>query len=200
MKTTNILNDLPNFANYKYQIAIRPDRSRVKTWDKLQECERRLEMYKWVESQTDPASAQHRILLSDSVSSFLLTFEATLQFIKDQYFSNSSELGNWLVNQPEYDASFRGLRTLRHFEAHVEIKPTESSIVAVVGANDGSTITRTWKLPQLQQSELEKLNNSPLKQNHLNDWNTLVMESDIERVFTDNLLKLKKIVDAAEDI
>ncbi len=195
MKTTNYP---PNFANFKYKIAIRPDGSRVRAWDKLQECERRLEMYKWIERQTDPASAQHRILLNDTVSSFLLTFEATLQFISDQFSLKPSELGNWLVKQPQYDVSFRGLRTLRHFEAHVEVKETESSIVAVVGGTAGNSITRTWKLPQLQRSELDKLKNHPLKLDHLSVWNTLVMQSDIERIFTDNLLKLKEILAAAE--
>ncbi len=199
MKTTNILNDLPNFENYNYQIAIRPDRSRVKAWNKLQECERRLEMYKWVERQTDPAKVQHRILLDDTTNAFLLTFEATLQFINDQFFNNSSALNDWLAQQPQYDVSFRGLRTLRHFEAHVEIKPIESSIVAIVGGTSGNKITRKWRLQKLQQIDLKKLTSSPLKHIHLNDWNTLVMQSDIKSIFTDNLFKLKEILDVLYD-
>ncbi len=201
--STNPLDTLPDFENFTYQIVVEPHQSRVSAWNKMRKCERRLAMYKWVEHLNDPAKAQHRVLLDDAISAFLLTFEATLQFLNDQIFGDSRQFGNWLAQQPQYDVSLRGLRTLRHFEAHVEIKPTQSAITLVIGGSlpngtSATDVSRTWKLPKLQQSDLNRLNHSPLKLAHLNDWNTLVEQSDVEDVFTNSLQKLKMILETAE--
>jgi len=112
------LDAMPDFQNFQYHLATIPSGSKIRAWSKLGECERRLEMYKWVASLNDPRKAQHRILLNDTVSAFLLTFEATIQFVGDQLRWSASELGNWIAGQPQYNVTLRGLRTLRHFEAH----------------------------------------------------------------------------------
>lgn len=211
----NPLDLLPDFANFTYQIAVPFAQGQVRAWGKLRECERRLEMYKWVEILNDPRITQHRILLDDSVSAFLLTFEATQQFLKTQLEKSpntpkpSSSFkkwwNSWLSQQPQYDVTFKGLRTLRHLEAHVEEKPTSSLVMVNLGGSlpDGTSdtdVSRMWRLPKLQQSDLDKLNRPPLEASELNNWNNLVSGMEIANIFTDALWKLKGILVAAEPL
>jgi hypothetical protein len=205
MMTTNLLDLLPDFSNFGYQIAIAPAGSQLDvSWSKLRECERRLEMYKWFEKQNDPAKAQHRFLIYDSVSAFLLTFEATLQILQSQlinlpatiFKSNVTNFSDWLCRQPQYNVIFRGLRSLRHLEAHVEPVQKPSEIKAVFPT---FSVSRTYKLPRLNQTALNKLrNSSPLKNVDLCDWNTQVANKNIEDIFIDGLQKLKEILEIAE--
>jgi hypothetical protein len=161
-----------------------------------------------VEKLNDPAKAQHRLLLDDTISAFLLSYEATLQFLKEQLENARTNMSfnNWLNNQPQYDVFMRGLRTLRQFAAHIEVKPTSSKIVVVIGGSrpDGTSATdfsRTWKLPGLSQSDLDKLRpQSKLNAPDLNDWNALVEQSNIETIFKEGLFRLKEVLDKAESI
>jgi hypothetical protein len=84
------LYQLPAFDSFTYSVAVPPPQPKGIAWDKLTECERRLEMCKWVECLNDPRTPQHRVLLDDCVSAFLLTFEATLQFINDQFLKRGN--------------------------------------------------------------------------------------------------------------
>jgi hypothetical protein len=197
----NPLDSLPDFSNFMYQIAVQPANSRLGAWGKLQECERRLEMYKWVENLNDPSRAQHRILLNDMVSAFLLSIEATVQFTKGQWKPSPGKtpftsFRAWLEGQSDYDIAVRGIRTLRLFEAHVEIKPPTSMIIAVMGSEP--EVTRKWQLPELQQTELSKLDSPKLEQSHLVDWNKLVTTSNAGTLLTRALRNLKLILDTAE--
>jgi hypothetical protein len=194
----NPLDSLPDFSNFIYQIAVQPANSRLRAWGKLQECERRLELYKWAENLNDPSQAQHRILLNDMASAFLLSFEATVQFTKDQWEESPGKtpFKRWLEGQSDYDIAVRGIRTLRNFEAHKKLKPPTSMIIVVTGSEP--EVTRKWQLPELQQMELGKLRSSPLEQWHLADWNKLVTTSDTGTVLTHALRNLKLILDTAE--
>ena len=171
---------LPDFENYRYQIAIAPTGARVSAWSKLRECERRLVMFEWVESLTDSRKAQHRILLDDTVSAFLLAFEATLQFLRDQFAScaNAPDFWPWLSQQSEYDVVVRGLGTLRHLEAHVESKPLRSAIDFNVSA---SSVSRVWQLKKLEPADLDRLTRSRLEEAELETWNAIV-DSDVKDV------------------
>lgn len=205
----NPLNALPDFENFSYEIAIEPDNSQVSAWNKLRECERRLEMYKWVEKHNDPANPQHRVLLYDTLIAYLLTFEATLQFLKNHLelkYKNSSskfKFSQWLDKQRQYDLTVRGLRTMRHLEAHVDImpKPRETTVTfsnSLSGGTSDSKISYSWRLTKLQQTNLNNLQSPPLKCTSLKDWNDLVSRRDVASIFTDGLGKLKKILEAAE--
>lgn len=204
----NPLNALPDFENLPYEIAIEPSDSQVSAWSKLRECERRLKMYKWVEKHNDPSTPQHRVLLDDSLSAYLLTFEATLQFLKNQferkYKSSSTKFSQWLDKQKQqYDVTVQGLRTLRHFEAHVEIirKPREIILNITNSISGGTSATESsciWRLTQLNQADLEKLLSSPLKCTSLKDWNALVTSTDVASILTDGLWRLRKILESAE--
>ena len=205
----NPLDQLPDFQSFKYQVALRPASSLLRAWDKLAECERRLEMYRFVEANNDPGKAQYRILLNDALSAFLLSLEATLQFVKDQCRRSKPALqfDKWLRQQSRYDVTLKGLRTLRHFEAHVLPTPPRSAIVATIGGSlpDGTLATgvsRTWHLPQLQPTDLDQLKKwgRPLAPADLNDWNTMAAKLDVKTILADGLTKLRDILLAAEQV
>lgn len=197
----------PDFDHFIYKIALRPAASILTAWSKLEEAERRLTIYKWAETKNDPRTPQHRILLNDAVSAFLLTFEATIQFSKNQVPKTRSGLNfdDWLSTFPENDVLVRGLRTLRHFEAHVESKPPPRIVRLFIGGSlPGGTseteVSTSWKLPPIQTAELNKLRNPPLQNVDLNDWNKIVETMDAQTIFEQGLIKLQKIIDIATSV
>lgn len=210
---TNQLDAMPDFQAFRYVIAIPPAGSRLIAWDKLRETERRLAMYKWVEELNDPGKAQHRVLLNDSTSAFLLSFEATIQFFKDQFVqaNPSQNFEEWLKLHPRYDLYIKGLRTLRHFEAHVESKPiprtVEVEIFAMANISGATSVPGTskttgctWRLPHIPLSELQKLRSKPLTASDLGPWENLVTTFDAKTVFHGALLRLREILVAAEAV
>jgi hypothetical protein len=206
-EAANPLHVLPDFQSFEYTIAIEPVGSRVSAWVKLRETERRLAMYKWVAQYNDPANPQHRVLLNDSASGFLLTFEATLQFLLDQFkrsgFSQQS-FHNWLSQQN--DIYIKGLRTLRHLEAHLEAKPIPRTVDLHISSSlgeqksDTKLAGYTWYLPRLEQDDLNKLHTPPLSTSELGDWNALVTRFDAGTIFARGLNGLKAVLEAAEQV
>lgn len=201
------LDAMPDFQNMHYRFATGPSGSTIRAWSKLRECERRLEMYKWVASLNNPREAQHRILLNDTVSAFLLTFEATIQFLNEEFQQSlkAPHFSSWMAGRPQYDVTIRGLRTLRHFEAHVESKTPRSNIGLIIGGSrtDGTSdteVTRAWRLPTLQQNELARLDHSPLAVVDLSDWNNLVSQTDVADIFADGIRRLSEILVSAESL
>ena len=204
----NPLDLLPDFQTFSYTVAIEPVGSHIDAWVKLREAERRFTMYKWMQQYNDPANPQHRVLLNDSVNAFLLTFEATIQFLKDQFkrTATSQQFDAWLAQQSQNDVHVKGLRTLRHFEAHVEAKPIPRTVhlhinASLGGGKSGTEITGcTWQLPKLTPAELGKLRNSPLSVADLSDWNTLVANFDAKAIFSEGLYRLKSVLETAEKV
>jgi hypothetical protein len=197
---SNPIDFFPDFEHFAYQIANTPDGAQLRAWGKLKECERRVEFYSFVERLSDPSRAQHRILLDDSVSAFLLTFESVLQFLKDEICTPqpTGDFGNWLITLLAYDHIFRGLRTLRHFEAHVEDLPIPSTIKLTIGGPNHLEVTRRWHLPCLKSSDLEKIDHSPLKENHLEEWNYVVTQRSVAEILIEGLKRLFTVLEAGE--
>jgi hypothetical protein len=198
---------LPDFTNFSYSLVNPPTHSKGHGWDKLKECERRLALYRWAERLNDPRRPQQRVFLDDCLSAFLLTLEAAFQFVGAQLKQHRAirGLNAWLRQLPEYDLHVRGLGTLRHFAAHVEIKPAPSAIVLVIGGSlpDGTsatTVTRRWLLPQLGQADLQKLREPPLKPEDLPGWNTLVQSHDGTSILEHGLRQAQAILLAAEKL
>jgi hypothetical protein len=184
---------VPDYEHFQYSFSPAELPGELAAWAKLRECERRVATYVWAESNNDAANPQYRVLLNDALSALLMTIEAVLQFLKDEYFSKPMELETWLSSQPEYDVLLRGLRTLRHFEAHVESKPAAGHITIVVG----EPTKRRWSLQALSASDLVKLRKPPLTVDLLADWNGLVDRSRNVDVFRLALQKLKMLLERA---
>jgi hypothetical protein len=197
-KLRNPLNSMPDFSSMSYRYGMPPANSRIPAWQKLRECERRWVYFKWAESLNDPAKAEHRIVLDDALSAYLLSYEATIQYIKDAFIRSpgTPDFNQWISARPEHDILVRGLRTLRHLEAHVEDVPIASLIRAVIGAG----VSRTWKLPALHQRDLQKLRAPNISSAELQDWNDLVDQSSAEELLESSLSKLKAILSSAENV
>jgi hypothetical protein len=222
VKAANPLDALPDFADFNYEIAVKPAGSKLRAWSKLEECERRLKMYEWTELLVDPLSSQkrHRILLDDTMVAFILSFETTIQLLKDQHNGSNSSFWVWLENQGEYDVQVRGMRTLRHLEAHVEHKGISKhvevtahvTVGVAVGMESNKTAKRNgtkdspadgmsgrWQLPQLQNGDLAKLRQPPpIPEVELPQWNALVTSTDASKILRKGLEKLKGILLVAE--
>lgn len=206
------ISGMPDFDHIDYQYAVPPASYKLRAWIKFKECERRLVMYKWVESLNYIGNPKFKTLLNDSVSAFLLSLEGTLQILADQVWETSkspgSELGNWLNKLPFYDVTIKGLRTLRHFEAHVEPKQTQQ--VFHFEVTMGSTVPKkrkiatptsaNWRLPTLDATQLARLATSPLKTTGINDWNTLVRNNDVSTILCNAMSTMKTILDNAETL
>ena len=212
--TPNPLDVLPDFENLAYAIANKPTGSHVDAWDKLREAERRLVMYKWVEQHNDPATPHHRVLLDDSVSAFLLTFEATIQFLKDQFKRTGTpqqRFDAWFAGRPQNDVCLKGLRALRHLEAHVERRRVPRTVLKTLAAyvrvgrgrsrsrdRQNGNVGCLWQLPKLNPADIAKLDRSPLSVADLQAWNALREADDAKALFERGLLSLKSILDQAE--
>jgi len=220
VKAANPLDALPDFANFNYEIAVKPASSKLRAWSKLEECERRLKMYEWTELLVDPLSTQkgHRILLDDTMVAFILSFETTIQVLKDQYkVSNNPKFRSWLENQSAYDVQVRGMRTLRNLEAHVEHKGISKHVGVVahvrvgVGSNKGtkdspgdgmsrmSGMSGRWQLPHLETGDRAKLRHPSILEGELSKWNALVTSTDASGILRNSLEQLKCILLFAEN-
>ena len=209
-ETTNPLKYLPDFDNFEYTIAIKPPDTRVFAWSKLCECERRLEFFRWIEKLIDPGKGDYRVLLNDAKSAFLLCFEATIQYVISQFVdqfgkaAGEREFYALLKSHAEYDLVIKGIRTLRHIEAHVETKLVPSKVVAVIGGSkaDGTSATRlsrSWHFASLTEVDLQKLHHTPpLASKHLSDWNSMVENTPASDIFAHGLKKLKSILKEAD--
>jgi hypothetical protein len=197
----------PNLENTAYRFALQPAGSEVRAWSKLKECERRLAVYQWAVA-VNGGAANRRVLLNDSVNAFLWSYEATIQFLKDQYElkHGKSTFMTWFSAQSHCDLHVKGLRTLRHFEAHVEAKPAGRKLVRVINESLGSgPPTRasgkdSWVLAQLDPVDLSKLRTPTLDSSELATWNSLVTNSDAGSVFEHGVDRLKHILEAAEPV
>ncbi len=193
---------IPNLDRIIYNIAVRPSKTElIKAWGKFQECERRYLMFKWVESLNDISNPRFRTLLADSTSSYLLSFEATLQAMKAQIkkVDLKFKLDAWLKELPEYDLKIRGIRTLRHLEAHIEPNTNKSGrkINVII---DSRSVSKSmfWKLPNIDISQWEELKTPSLEVTEISEWNDLVGNISIENIFTDSLRNLRAILEKAE--
>jgi len=190
--------EFPDLETFKYQIAVLPDGATLRAWNKYQECERRLAIYRWAEGRNDPAQPRQRVLLDDCESAIFLTFEATLQLTKNEFPKTSGSFDRWLQNLPAYDIAMRGIRTLRHLEAHVEASPASSTIVAVQGSSP--SLSRTWRLKNFTDRDPIRLRSCPLEAVHLAEWNALVNERSAKEVFKAALLQLGMVLRDADTI
>ncbi len=197
---------MPDFENYPYSAAIGSVGSQLDAWGKLREAERRMAFYEWIEGQNDPENPHHRVLIRDSVSAFLLTFEATIQFLKTQFEKKFGKdtFDDWFKQQSQYDVYIKGLRTLRHFEAHITSGPiSKRTHLHIESGGKEKQISRnghTWHFLPLSDSDVEKsVRKRPLSsRDDRRQWNIYVQIYEIKAVFSEGLHRLKDILEIAE--
>lgn len=185
---------LPDYEHFPYKFSPPKLPNELVAWAKLRECERRVATYTWAESNNDISNPQYRVLLNDALSALLMTIEAVFQLLKLECFSGTKELEAWLTLQHEYDVLLRGLRTLRHLEAHVESKPVAGHITVVVGW----PTNRRWSLQSLDAKDLERLRKPPLSVDMLPEWNELVGQRCNVDLFQYALQKLQILLERSK--
>jgi len=198
---------LPDFEKFPYKMAVPPSGSRIVAWTKLQECERRLAMYNWAETLNDPGNPQFRVLLDDSVSAFLMTFEATIQFLRNQYETSGAtpSFEDWLRKLPEHNISIAGVRTLRHLAAHLESKRVPRHVSIRIhedlrSDSSSSEMSCMWRLPAIQAADLTKVRSKLLDVSQLNTWNGTCASVSVGQIFADCMQKLREILLKAEKV
>jgi hypothetical protein len=159
-----------------------------------------------------------------------MPLEAALQFmgqsLEHRGVISRHGLNTWLRKRRAHDRYMRGLRTLRHFAAHVEIKPARAGVYVraekSVEVRPGwhrvteSTISHRWLLPQLTRADLAKLDTSelnfkalkaaktsrapkaPRALKDLRAWNKLVVIHDAGTILEHGLRQAQAILLAAE--
>jgi hypothetical protein len=190
----------PDLDKFAYKHAIRPSGASLRAWPKLEETERRLAVFSWVTAITDPNQPQYHTFLDDCETGFLMAFEATLQFLKDQFKVDGVQppFEEWLkLHQAgrSEDIFLRGIRTLRHLEAHVRAELPHSLIVVVASRPH---VKRQWQLPPLTEAHLDKLWTPRLEAADLTTWNRCVESTSAEDVMTRALSELADVVEDAE--
>lgn len=195
----------PDLERYTCRIVLPPRAPHLNAWPKAQEAERRLEWLRWAESINDPRTPEHRILLDDCLSAFLLTYEACFQFADDQIGKarGKQAFSLWLKAHALHDLSVRGVRTLRHFAAHVEMKPASRAISLVIGGSlpDGrsaTTVSTRWRLPHISADDLRKLSRPRIAVEELPEWHRLVESQDAQTLLAGALGKLNSLLTDAE--
>jgi len=98
-----------------------------------------------------------------------------------------------------------GVRTLRHFAAHLELKRVPSQVNVNIGENllsgtSTSQISRMWRLPAIDVADHSKLVSKPLGASDLDTWNGICANSSVGDVFAHCLVNLREILLRAETI
>lgn len=194
---------LPDFDNFDYKIAILPNNSKLtKAWDKLRECERRLSFYRWIESFSNYHSMQYRVLLNDSASGFVLTFETTIQVLEEQSkdtWNNKQKIIEWVINQPDYNTTCQGIYIWRVLDAHIETKSPLKVIKMPVGSASGNP-SHKFHPPKFDQEDLESMHRSSRNKTFdINAWEELRKTLTVAELFEDGIKKLRSILNKAEE-
>jgi hypothetical protein len=195
----NPLDVLPDFENVVYAHIKRPTAAKLIAWSKAEEAERRKIFYEFIEISTDPAFPKRQIL-NDALAAFLLTFEAAVQHAKaeSQRLTAGFRFDDWLRSQHEYNVLFRGLRTLRHLQAHVEAYSVAGHRVVILN-NLPASYTR-WSLQKLTQYDLDRLDFGQLKPEHLVEWANLVDSGNTLGLIGEGLDRLNTILARLEPV
>jgi hypothetical protein len=139
-------------------------------------------------------------LMTDFASAYLLSFEAGLQVLKEECFSNAGAFEAWLADQPLYDLETRGLRTLRHLEAHIRpgvlsVQPAAAAASRFSGPSIGGTIA--WQWEPTTPKDLASLKYPKITVDELPTWNTRSAELLVLGLMRHGLTVLNALLVAA---
>jgi hypothetical protein len=181
---------LPEFDNLEPRY-IRPDASRiVKAWIKAAEVERRLDHFEWLAHVARRQNGIQTFVL-DLASAYLLSFESALQVLQTEKFPSGFE--KWLASLAANGLTLRGLRTLRHLEAHIRVGSLTQRRVGghsrFTGGEGGSDIG--WQWAPISLTEFRALRTPRILETELPDWNRQLEDyliMDLMRLGIQNLV------------
>ena len=164
---------------------------------KLQETERRWVMFDWATFMIHERG-RNEALFRDLASAYLFSFEATLQVAREE--GGIANFKAWLMARPAYDLVARGLRTLRHLEAHVRpgaFSADHESRVHSRFAHSASGGTIGWRWESISSQALAQVTSthSKLAVAELDDWNVKANELLALGLMRHGLAALKAILE-----
>lgn len=165
--------ELLDLDEVPYEIARKPANATLRAWPKAEETERRWTMFDWA-TWAIPEHNRNSRLLRDFASAYLMSFEATLQVLSHELSLKSFD--DWLKQQSAYDLTCRGLRTLRHLEAHIRlghvaVNRNMAAISRFASTSLGGQVAWTWVPIALR--DLRELKYPKIEESELDQWNTL---------------------------
>lgn len=118
-------------------------------------------------------SHRNKVLLRDCATAYLFSLEATLQvLLREKAFPN---FDGWLRTNASYDVTIRGLRTLRHLQAHIEPRTLtarrEPTVSRFANVAIGGTVAWCWADITLAQLASVTAKNAKLAIDELPTWN-----------------------------
>lgn len=183
-----------------------PARSAVRAWVKASEVGRRMDQYDWLVHVARPTRGC-ATFIGDLASAFLLSYESTLQVLKQQWKDTRQrtrlpDFDSWLRSQPAHDLTCRGLRTLRHVQAHVGVAPVRvphghpaySRFAA--GVDPGHV--PAWGWTPLSEADFGELTTRPITASELPEWNARLGETPVTQLMREGIERLVRILHAAE--
>lgn len=177
---------------------VRPDVThRLRAWVKVAEVERRLDEFEWlVHVARKPQGIELFVL--DLATAYLLSLESAIQVLQAERFPKGIE--RWLKPILANDLTFRGLRTLRHLEAHVRAGGMTQRYTGghsrFTGGEGGSNVG--WRWAPISMQELRTLHSPRISEVELPDWNQHLEDMLTMDLMRDGLTQLVKVVEAAE--
>jgi len=190
---------LPEFDHLEPRY-IRPDASRrLAAWTKAAEVERRLDHFEWL-AHVARRPTGIRTFVSDLVSAYLLSFESALQVLQAEKFPNGIE--KWLSSLTSKDLLFRGLRTLRHLEAHIRPGELTQRLVGgnsrFTGGEGGANIG--WRWAPVVLTEFRALKTPKISESEIPDWNRQLDEHLIMDLMRGGVERLLVVFEQAERV
>jgi hypothetical protein len=190
--------DLLDLDTIEYVIVQKPVGSSLRAWAKLEEAERRWTMFEWATFVITQPSRNVR-LVRDFASAYLLSLEATLQVLQDQ--RRFPDLKAWLAKQQAYDLICRGLRTLRHLQAHITTvhvgaRPNSLSYSRFAGAG-GAGGNAAWAWADIAAADLVLLQRPPLEETERPAWNAHSASLLIPGLMRHGLTQYKALLESA---
>ena len=198
--------DFIEFDHLDPQVVFVPPGAQLRAWPKLRELERRWLHFEWFAVGVAKKPFGIRTLLDDGARAYLMTFEAALQIIGDQIFpgkKSSRRLNRWLRSLPtdQYDITCRGLRTLRHVEAHVrsgDLEVVGSQLQSSLFSGPSGAQILPWCFPQLVEAERPAV--LALDDAEIPEWNSLCKSNLATTLMRRGIARLFEVGKAAERV
>ncbi|MBW7933428.1 MAG: hypothetical protein H3C62_07410 [Gemmatimonadaceae bacterium] len=165
----------------------------------MDEVERRLDHFDWlVHVYRQPTGCT--TLVADLATAFLLSLESALQVLNTEAFHGGFD--RWILDQPQNDLTLRGLRSMRHLEAHVRnggltlpVQRFGSSRFAG-GTDPGQTLA--WHWTAIEAPDFHLLSRPRIGIDELVSWNALLEGEPITSLMQAGLKQLVQLFQTAE--
>jgi hypothetical protein len=190
--------DLPDFDRLESTIP-GPPKGRLRAWAKFAETDRRMTVFDWAVWAL--AKGGLPVFMQDLATAYLLSFETTLEFLKDERRDSRRNFERWLSGRAAYDLECRGLRTLRHLEAHIRSGTISAQVGAVADSRFGGPTPAgrsTWFWDAITLADLNALRAPALGTDELDAWNSRSHSVPVRGLMIHGLERLRTILKEAE--